>query len=59
MEFFTEYSLFLLKSITFVASSLFLVIGIVSIGRRSIKTPLNIESLNEQYDVKQSSFNTL
>lgn len=50
MEFFTEYSLFLLKSITFVVSSLFLVIGVVSIGRRSIKTPLNIESLNEQYD---------
>lgn len=49
MELFSEYSLFLLKSITFVASSLFLVMGIVSIGRRSIKTPLNIESLNEQY----------
>jgi serine protease SohB len=50
MEFFTEYSLFLLKSITFVASTLFVVMGMVSIGRRSTKTPLQIESLNEQYD---------
>ncbi|MDF1828073.1 MAG: protease SohB [Legionellaceae bacterium] len=49
MEFFTNYSLFLLKSITFVVSSLVLIIGIVSIGRRSIKTPLNIESLNEHH----------
>jgi len=50
MEFFTEYTLFLLKSITFVASFLFLMIGVVSIGRRAIKMPLQIDSLNEQYN---------
>lgn len=49
MEFFSAYSLFLLKAITFVAASLFLIIGIVSIGRKS-KTQLQIDSLNEQYE---------
>jgi len=50
MEFFSEYSLFLLKSITFVLATLFLVMGLVSIGRRSTKPILQIDSLNEQYD---------
>lgn len=49
MEFFSEYSLFLLKSITFVIASLVLVMGVISLGRRS-KTSLQIESLNEHHE---------
>ena len=53
MNFFAQYSLFLLKSVTVLVTCLLLMIGIFSIGRKP-KHKLEITCLNQQYDdVKQ------
>jgi len=49
MDFFAQYSLFFLKSITFVICFLLIVAGTLSMGRKS-KPKLDILSLNKQYD---------
>jgi serine protease SohB len=56
MEFFTQYSLFLLKTLTFVVAILLVFVGILSLGRRS-KSMIQIDSLNETYDDKKKQLN--
>jgi serine protease SohB len=52
MEFFTQYSLFLLKTLTFVVAILLVFVGILSLGRRS-KSMIQIDSLNDVYQDKK------
>lgn len=49
MEFFAEYSMFLLKSFTFVVATLILVAGIAALSHKR-KPKIDIVSLNEEFD---------
>ncbi|OGV44410.1 MAG: protease SohB [Legionellales bacterium RIFCSPHIGHO2_12_FULL_42_9] len=56
MEFLTQYSLFLLKSITLVVSLLLAVAGILALSRKQ-KPKLEITPLNKDYSTLQSQMN--
>ena len=49
MDFLAQYGMFLLKSFTIIIAFLFLVVGVLSLGRKP-KPKLEITSLNKQYD---------
>ncbi|MDX2347106.1 MAG: protease SohB [Legionella sp.] len=58
MNFFAQYGLFALKTITFVIAFLVLFAGILSLGRRS-KSEIQIDSLNEAYADKKKDLQKL
>ncbi|WP_028388375.1 protease SohB [Legionella fairfieldensis] len=59
MEFFSEYGLFLLKTLTLVVAVLVVVGGILMLGRKP-RPKLNITPLNKQYDaLKQRLFHEI
>ncbi len=58
MEFFTQYSLFALKTITFAIAVLAVFIGMVSVGRRS-KSMIHIDSLNDAHTAQKKQLQKL
>lgn len=56
MEFFSQYSLFLLKSLTLVIAVLLTVAGIIALGRKP-KLKLEITSLNDRYEAIKQRMN--
>ncbi len=58
MNFFAQYGLFLLKSLTFVIAFLVIFAGVFSMGRRS-KSEIEIDSLNDAYTDKKKHLQKL